>query len=72
MTEAHRIGQHRPVNVCRVVAANTVEEGVLELQERKAKLFASILRDSRRPLDARLTADDIRALYIQDRADLAS
>ena len=69
---AHRIGQHRPVNVCRVVAANTVEEGVLELQERKAKLFASILRDSRRPLDARLTADDIRALYIQDWADLAS
>ena len=69
---AHRIGQQRPVTVYRVVAANTVEEGVLELQERKAKLFASILRDSRRPLDARLTADDIRALYIQDRADLAS
>ena len=55
-----------------MVAANTVEEGVLELQERKAKLFASILRDGRRPLDARLTADDIRALSIQDWADLAS
>ena len=69
---AHRIGQHRPVNVCRLVAADTVEEGVLELQERKAKLFASILRDRRRPLDARLTADDIRALYIRDWAEQPS
>jgi hypothetical protein len=45
---------------------------VLELQQRKAKLVASILRDSRRPLDARLTADDFRALYTQDWADQAS
>jgi superfamily II DNA or RNA helicase len=69
---AHRIGQRRPVSVCRMVAADTVEEGVIELSDRKARLCASILRDSRRPLDARLTADDIRALYTHNWDELAS
>ncbi|MDH5675678.1 MAG: DEAD/DEAH box helicase [Myxococcales bacterium] len=35
---AHRIGQQRPVLVHRLVAESTVEEGMLELQERKRAL----------------------------------
>ena len=35
---AHRIGQTRSVFVYKLVAADTVEERILELQERKAEL----------------------------------
>ncbi|MBN2193533.1 MAG: DEAD/DEAH box helicase [Polyangiaceae bacterium] len=40
---AHRIGQERPVLVHRLVARDTVEEGILALQERKRALAASAL-----------------------------
>ncbi|HRE88419.1 MAG TPA: C-terminal helicase domain-containing protein, partial [Myxococcota bacterium] len=38
---AHRIGQLKPVFVYRLVAENTVEEKVVELQEKKKELFES-------------------------------
>jgi SNF2 family DNA or RNA helicase len=37
-SRAHRIGQERPVMVYRIVAEDTVEERVLELQRRKQEL----------------------------------
>jgi superfamily II DNA or RNA helicase len=40
---AHRIGQERPVIVYRLVAADTVEEGILRLQERKRALTDAAL-----------------------------
>jgi SNF2 family DNA or RNA helicase len=40
---AHRIGQERPVIVYRLVAADTVEEGILALQERKRALTDAAL-----------------------------
>lgn len=40
---AHRIGQERPVVVHRMVAADTVEEGILALQERKRSLADAAL-----------------------------
>lgn len=58
---AHRIGQTRPVLVYRMVARDTIEERVVELQQRKAKLFASVL-DSGEHFSAALTADDLRGL----------
>ena len=39
---AHRIGQNRPVQVYKLIAAGTVEEKVLELQERKRELAALV------------------------------
>jgi SNF2 family DNA or RNA helicase len=40
---AHRIGQDRPVMVYRLVAENTVEEGILALQESKRALSEAAL-----------------------------
>jgi SNF2 family DNA or RNA helicase len=40
---AHRIGQTRPVFVYRLVAEGTVEERILELQDRKRDLAEAVL-----------------------------
>ena len=57
----HRIGQTRPVMVYRLVAADTVEQKVVELSARKAELFASVL-DGEVALGTAITARDIAAL----------
>src|SRR5690606_38528971 len=62
---AHRIGQERPVNVYRLIAAGTIEEKVMALQQRKARLFRAVMDDD--ALFGRaLSADDIRGLFEQD------
>ena len=40
---AHRIGQHNPVTVYRLIAADTVEERVLELHHEKKELARDVL-----------------------------
>ncbi len=57
----HRIGQTRPVMVYRLVAADTVEQKVVELSARKAQLFASVL-DGEVALGSAITARDLAAL----------
>ncbi|MCA9758688.1 MAG: SWF/SNF helicase family protein, partial [Candidatus Eisenbacteria bacterium] len=42
---AHRIGQERSVLACRIVARDTVEERILELQARKRQLADSIIQE---------------------------
>ncbi|MGZ8178852.1 DEAD/DEAH box helicase [Williamsia sp. SKLECPSW1] len=42
---AHRIGQTRPVTVVRLVSADTVEEKVVALQEKKRALFDAVIGD---------------------------
>jgi superfamily II DNA or RNA helicase len=59
---AHRIGQTQPVFAYRLIARDTVEEKMLELQRSKKQLAEAILEgDAGRPL-ADLTADDLRLL----------
>lgn len=58
---AHRIGQAKTVMVYRIVAADTIEEKVMELKARKGELIASIVDDDALFSDT-LTADDIRGL----------
>jgi superfamily II DNA or RNA helicase len=57
---AHRIGQERPVSVYRLVAKDTVEEGILRLQERKRAVADAALGEADRA--ASLTRDDLLAL----------
>jgi len=58
----HRIGQLRPVNVYRLIASNTIEEKVVALAQRKAKLFTGVMDDGDL-FSSSLTADDIRGLF---------
>lgn len=58
---AHRIGQTRTVFVHRYIASGTIEEKVMELKARKAKLFSSVMDDGG-AFAGGLTADDIRTL----------
>ena len=57
---AHRIGQTRPVFVYRLVAADTVEERILALQDAKRALMDAALGDASSA--AGLTRDDLLAL----------
>jgi len=58
----HRIGQTRPVFAYRIIASDTVEEKVLELQESKRSLASAIISadDS---LIRNLTADDLKVIF---------
>jgi SNF2 family DNA or RNA helicase len=58
----HRIGQQNPVVVYRYVSSGTIEEKVMELKARKAKLFESVMDADGAALAGALTADDIRGL----------
>ncbi|WP_405058334.1 DEAD/DEAH box helicase [Kribbella sp. NBC_01505] len=58
----HRIGQQRTVMVYRLIAKDTIEQKVMELKERKAALFASVM-DEGNAFGAGLNADDIRGLF---------
>ena len=58
---AHRIGQERHVHVWRLIAENTVEQKILELQEKKAGLAAALL-DGSEGLAARMTPEELLAL----------
>ena len=60
---AHRIGQDKTVMVYRLVAADTIEQKVVALQERKRDLFTRVLDDGDGALSGALTAADIRELF---------
>ncbi len=57
---AHRMGQTRPVMAYRLITAGTIEEKVLELQEKKKNLIAGVLGDGSIP---KLTDDEILKLF---------
>jgi len=57
----HRIGQHKSVMVYRYVSAGIIEEKVMALKARKAKLFASVM-EADGALSGALSADGTRGL----------
>ncbi len=57
----HRIGQDKTVMVYRLVAADTIEDKVVALQERKRQLFDNVI-EAGSGTGAPLSADDIREL----------
>jgi len=58
---AHRIGQDQPVFAYRIIAADTVEEKILKLQEEKRNLADAIIAEDQRVLK-QLTAADLQQL----------
>ncbi len=58
---AHRIGQTRTVTSIRIIAADTVEEKVLELQRRKAEVLRELFEESA-AATAEVSLEDVRAL----------
>ncbi|MEM9554756.1 MAG: SNF2-related protein [Acidobacteriota bacterium] len=58
---AHRIGQVQPVFAYRLIARDTVEEKILELQRSKRELADAILEGGGQTISD-LTADDLRLL----------
>jgi len=58
---AHRIGQTRPVIAYRLLARNTVEERVAQLQDQKRQLIAAVMGDEG-AFAGKLTRDDLESL----------
>ena len=59
---AHRIGQDKPVFVYKIITRDTVEEKILQLQERKRALVKSLIATEASFFKS-LTKDDVRALF---------
>ena len=57
---AHRIGQHRPVTIYRLVTKDTVEEKVIALHAVKQRLVEDMLADTE---SATLTPDELISLF---------
>jgi len=55
---AHRIGQKRVVTSYKMIARDTVEEKILNLQKRKREL-AQAMVETEEPLMSGLTTDDL-------------
>jgi SNF2 family DNA or RNA helicase len=58
----HRIGQDKPVFIYRLVSQGTVEERILQLQDKKRALFEAAL-DGGAGAAGGLTRDDLLALF---------
>ena len=68
---AHRIGQTKKVNVYRLVATDTIEAKVVELQDRKRRLISSVMSGTgRAPRSASPTCGV--CLMSRDRARVAA
>ncbi|KAI0342316.1 hypothetical protein BDW22DRAFT_1395176 [Trametopsis cervina] len=59
----HRLGQHRPVDVQRLVIADTVEDRILALQERKKTLADGALGDIEKAKLGRLSVRELANIF---------
>ena len=58
---AHRIGQEKVVSVYKLIASDTVEDKVLQLQQSKRKLLEQVFEESE-AANLKLSVSDLREL----------
>jgi SNF2 family DNA or RNA helicase len=58
---AHRIGQTKKVMVYKMITKGTVEEKILELQQKKREMFEFII-DGGQSILSRMTAEELQKL----------
>ncbi|KDO26826.1 hypothetical protein SPRG_20587 [Saprolegnia parasitica CBS 223.65] len=58
----HRLGQFKPIRATRFIVANTIEDRILKLQEKKQLVFEGTVGSSTAAL-GRLTVEDLRFLF---------
>ena len=63
---AHRIGQSKNVYVMKMIASDTIEEKVLELQQRKKAIICATVSATDAAILSKLTADDVGQLLAED------
>ncbi|KAF9109969.1 DNA repair protein rad16 [Mortierella sp. AM989] len=63
MDRIHRIGQHRPILITRIIIENSIESRILQLQEKKQAMVDSTIGKDPAAL-ARLTTEDLRFLFV--------
>jgi len=63
MDRAHRTGQTKPVSVARIIVKRSVEERILELQEKKKALAATALGDEAAGRIGRLNLRELVGLF---------
>ena len=59
----YRIGQDKPVFVYKLIVENTLEEKILEMQQRKKAITSSVYKDESGEQTLALTAKDIEDLF---------
>mmetsp|Transcript_48689 Transcript_48689/g.58937 ORF Transcript_48689/g.58937 Transcript_48689/m.58937 type:complete len:553 (+) Transcript_48689:458-2116(+) len=59
----HRMGQYRPIRAVRFIAENTVEERILQLQEKKRLVFDGTVGRDASSLTM-LSVDDMKSLFV--------
>ncbi|KAI7893309.1 uncharacterized protein EV154DRAFT_157011 [Mucor mucedo] len=63
MDRIHRLGQHRPVRITRLIIENSIESRIVQLQEKKTALMNSTVGKMENALD-KLTIEDLRFLFV--------
>ncbi|MBS1269439.1 MAG: hypothetical protein MAG794_00390 [Gammaproteobacteria bacterium] len=63
---AHRIGQDKPVFIHKLITEGTVEEKILQLQERKRRLAEDVHGARQAQQDPPIDAETIEALLAHD------
>ncbi|EMJ95723.1 DEAD/DEAH box helicase [Leptospira alstonii] len=59
---AHRFGQKQPVFIYKLFSEGSIEERVLELQEKKRRLFASLLDSEKGWTESNISREELREL----------
>lgn len=59
----HRIGQHRPVKITRLVIEDSIESRIIELQEKKANMIQATIGNDDAAMN-RLTPADMQFLFV--------